>query len=389
MLVEYNDWQLNVYEAHGISFSEIAAALFENNELVFGYRAWQSARRRPQNFNNRYLANLSAEPLSGDLGPAKNHADLIYHHLRSLAADVNTTDPVALGVPGYLTNEQLGLLMGICQEAGLAVAGFVDIALAHALADLSRSETLELLHGRNFHVLDIEQHRLSLTQIVHDDQTLSCLPTRTFDGLGLLSIIDGWMNVIADEFVHKTRFDPTHSGECEQQMLNQVYAWCTHNEIQPRVQIEHGGTERQIEVSHKDLHNKLRQRLSALELNSGDIVALTNRSQHIPGLADLISQQDVSVMRLDTSGATTSYARLTSRLTPGQVSRIQSCAVSATATPPAQTPSPASIPCTHLLNGAHAYPLTDAKFADTNLNDLQAGDEIKIGGQIYMAIVVD
>ncbi len=392
--VEYNDWQLTVFDPQGRrAYAEIAAAVFSNGALAFGDTAWQQARSQPQSFNNRYLANLNAEPISGDMGAARNHADLIYHHLRSL--QLPAEQPVVVGIPGYFSNEQLGILMGICQEAGVQVSGFIETALAHTLSCVQIPAAAAALRAGTFQVLDMEQHRLSLSPVELSELTLRSGQARTADGLGLLSVIDGWMNIIADEFVQKTRFDPTHSGATEQQMLDQVYSWFNGGGIQPRVSIEHNGTLRQIEVSEKDLSDKLGQRLAGLELPAGQTLALTCRAQAVPGLEAYLRDQADSVILLDRDAPAQSYQTLAQQINEGQVARIQSTVVVAPE-PPAynQAPAPSraaaadTAAATHLMHNHTAVALSDSRFAALADQVLQPGASIEVDGVVYTAIRV-
>ena len=155
IFLDINDWQLTARTAYGPAlFKEPVGASKATGKLEFGQPALQHSRSHPQQFNNKYFYSLAPDPLSGDLRPAKNHADLIYHHLVELSLPEDK--PLVLCVSGHLTNQQLGLLLGICQEAKLTVNGFIDLALGQSLAAPMHND---------YHVLDIELHRMTLSHI--------------------------------------------------------------------------------------------------------------------------------------------------------------------------------------------------------------------------------
>ena len=228
--LEVNDWQLTAWDERGeCLLTQTAGASTAPGQLTFGDAALRHSRSHPQRFNNRYLYSLAADPISGDLRPAQNHADLIYHHFKQL--QLPGDQPVALCVGGHVTNQQLGLLLGICQEAGMRIAGFIDAALA---------QSLQVPASSDYHVLDMELHRLTLSHVAVGAGHRESTQTLTLDGAGAANIIDGWMNVIADQFVQKTRFDPLHAGNTEQQLYDQVRAWLTDPAIvERRVSVKH------------------------------------------------------------------------------------------------------------------------------------------------------
>ena len=95
----------------------------------------------------------------------------------------------------------------------MAVQGFVDLGLAIALGVPASAD---------FHVLDIELHRMTISEIHVDGQQRNVQQSTAIDGIGASNITEGWMNVAADEFVQKTRFDPLHAGQSEQQLFEQI-----------------------------------------------------------------------------------------------------------------------------------------------------------------------
>ncbi len=352
--LELNDWQLVRRDDNGVALEqEPAAASAAKGGLVFGRDALACSRSHPQQFNNRYLHSLSADPIAGDLGRAKNHADLVYQHLLEL--ELPADEGLCLAIPGYLTNDQLGLLLGICQEAGLSVHGFVETALAH---------TLHLPANGASHVLDIEMYRLCLTEIADDGQSRRVVRSSSIDGLGVGNLVEGWMNVIADEFVHKTRFDPLHAGAVEQQLFDQVYGWLGRKELaDERIRVTQGEAVREMEVSARALQEKLAQRLAAADLSQVHALAVSPRVQAVPGFTQALAQSGISLIALDEVDVVANFARLRETLDPGSVRRVSNAAVrhnGGTATP---APTAATPGATHLLANHVAVSIGDPRFA--------------------------
>ncbi len=398
IFLEINDWQLTLRDSQGlVQTRQPAAASSAAGGLVFGADALARSRSHPQQFNNRYLSSLSADPVAGDLGSARNHADLVYEHVKAL--DLDPAVAVGLAIPGYLTNDQLGLLLGIFQETGLAVSGFVETGLAQAL---------HLPGGSATHLLDIEMHRLCLTQLTFQEEQIAATKTNSLDGFGVANIVDGWMNVIADEFVHKTRFDPMHAGQSEQQLFDNVYGWLGHAEVSPqRVRVNQGEAVREMEVSARQLDDKLRQRLSAAEFGELGTLAVTPRVLAVPGLASALESAGCTLIRVDENTIAANYAALRADLEREGVRRITSARTRSNGEVAAPAAISSKQTATHLLADHHATALDSARFVpifdpstaacrDRNVKingmfaelgqTLHPGDEVECLGATFTAI---
>lgn len=375
LFLEINDWQLTAWDAQGDRIlQQTVGASSAPGQLSFGETALAHSRSHPQQFNNRYLYSLAPDPIAGDLRPAKNHADLIYHHLLHMGLP---SEPAGLCVGGHLTNQQLGLLLGICQEVGLKVSGFIDAALVQSLAVPASGD---------FHVLDVELHRMTLSHIAVSANHRETAQTVTLDGLGTANIIDGWMNVIADEFVQKTRFDPLHAGQTEQQLYDQVSRWLTEiGIVDRRVSVNNGDASRDIEVSAGLLKDKLRQRLAGADVDHIQRLVLSPRAASVAGLQALLAERVSYIDACNPSDLARNCSSLAQGFIPTDVRRIVSAEIAA-----ASTDTPAAQPtlnsATHLLCDHVAYALNDARFNGQPQQPLAPGDQVHIGEQTYTAI---
>jgi len=395
--LELNDWQLRLINESGdVEYDQPAAAAASANGLVFGLEAQASARTHPQHFCNQFVSRLNADPLPTHLHTAKNHADLIYHYLYSL----NVADELVISVPSHVTNQQLGLLLGIAKEADLTVKGFVDSSLAYCL-DLPLAATASLL--------DIEMHRAVLTEIGTDASERRINSSKPFDALGSMGIVDGWLNVIADEFVQRTRFDPLHAAATEQQLLDMVISWLTDTALNDQqVVVNSGEQSRDIDVSAEMLRAKLAQRLDTIDLTNVSQLVITPRVQRVPGLQTLLGQRVSEVITTTDLGYTNALLRLSERLPSDQIERISTASASAQpTTDPAVKSAASATRATHLLLGSSARSIESSGFHQhiddrgnarhgVVVNDqagddipILAGDRVVLNGQTYLAITVD
>ena len=274
-VLELNDVELPLYRDGELIHRSPAIAIVRNRGMVFGEQALRLSRLHPQQTNQQYFSRLNADPLPNPVAKADNHADLVYLHLCELKPLID--GELILAVPGLWSADQLGVLLGIMQEAGIVVGGFVDSAVVVATTTNLPIEA---------YYLDIHLQRACITALTRNDE-VNRRTTEEVTTCGFASLLDGWVNVITDRFVQDTRFDPLHSAATEQQLYDQVYDWVngeTGNEID--VEIVHEGHIRRVEVSRALLAEKAQQRFKNLRdvLPGGAHVLLSSRSAKLPGL---------------------------------------------------------------------------------------------------------
>ena len=265
-------------------------AIVRNDELIFGEQAVRLARIHPQQANQQYFNRMNGDPLPQPVRRAANHADLVYLHLQELAA--SNADDAVLAVPGTLTGDQLGVLLGICQEAGVDVSGFVNAAVA-AVSTTAIPERVVYL--------DVFLQHMLLSELGINDEIRH---ERSFEvrDCGFANLMDGWMNLIADRFVQETRFDPLHTAASEQQLYNQVYDWVLGAHIRTEVafQVAHDEQQRRVEVPRSQLEQKAAQRVDRLidALPDRKPLVLSARAARLPGLTQHLKQAGFEVILL-------------------------------------------------------------------------------------------
>jgi hypothetical protein len=217
--------------------------------------------------------------------------------------------------------------------------------------------------------------------------------TVTMDGLGVANIIEGWMNVIADEFVQKTRFDPLHAGQSEQQLFDQVMAWLALPELKDqRVTMVNGESNRDIEISRQLLVEKLRQRLRSFDFAHVDTLVITTRVAGIPGLQPLLEEQVSKVVVLTEGPIAKNYALLAEGLDAEDMHRITQATVSEHISPASiESSSDVNKPsATHLLLDHVAYAFRQDQFA-THIDSATActrSTEISVNGSFGTALEI-
>jgi hypothetical protein len=118
-------------------------------------------------------------------------------------------------VPAWYTREQLAVLLGVAREAGLPGVGLVDSALAAAALEPAVPTMVQL---------ELTLHRAVATVLEHSGDLrrarYELLPQH-----GWLALQQAWLDMIAAEFVRRTRFDPLHEAASEQRLWDGLPGW--------------------------------------------------------------------------------------------------------------------------------------------------------------------
>jgi len=408
-ILELNDSDLTLYRDDAVLHRSPGIAVVLDDEIFFGEDALRLSRVHPRQTNLQYLTRLNAEPLAVPGKRARNHADLVYLHLQTFKPHIDADGgELLLAVPGILSADQLGVLLGVLQEAGIDVAGFVDAAVA-ALADRS-------VPARAYH-LDLMMQRAVVTTVTVDGELGKAGAQEVLE-CGLSRLLEGWINVIADRFVRETRFDPLHAAATEQQLFNQVYDWVSGDTAaELAVEIVHGEHNHRVDIGRALLEDKAEQRFRQLAdaIPRGARVYLSARCADLPGLMPSLEKLDVAAETLPRDALPRGCLQHRARIVPedGELRLITRLPHRAPADPVAAPSAQRSGPRpTHALLGhdaraidGDASPVRLRRRGDTLLVDpdpgvrvngaaleqphaAAAGDRIRIGEDEYLLIRV-
>lgn len=308
LALDLNDAAITVMGEGGVLYREPGFALLDDHGLVAGDTAYRHARLRPRHIQDRFWAELGVEALGDQRFRHLSAADLASRQLEEAWSAVRTQGVEAGGViaavPAYMDTPQLALLLGICGELGIPVAGLVDAAVA--------STRREYVHAIPIHV-DVSLHSTLLTRLGQPARA-QMEKSAVVEKSGLVALYDAWISTIAAAFVRQSRFDPLHTAESEQRLYDRLPAWldaaATGGAVQ--LKLEHRGLEHTAEVDSLALiaaaapvYQRIVGQLRAL-CRAGDTPALqlTDRAARLPGLADMLKARVGGEVFLLEPGAT-------------------------------------------------------------------------------------
>ncbi len=204
-------------------------ALAEDDHLIVGKEAQERAHLNPRLYTNHFWDELNTGPLKQPGLEGKNNTELAYIHLSRIWDTIKRHgDELAIAVPGFFTQRQLGIVLGIANELSMPVKGFV----ATAIAASSKPYPGHLL----FH-LDIHLHRIEIT-LLEQSEYLLHKNIETLSGKGISYLYSEWVKAIADEFVRTTRFDPFDQAIYEQELYMRLPRVLRELQVQSSIMFE-------------------------------------------------------------------------------------------------------------------------------------------------------
>ena len=219
-VIELNDNALRVGDESGILVESPGFALAVDKQIQLGDVAKQQARIHPTSSYNKYLHELSLDPISQAIG-IRHFADIAYAHLLHLAEEGGIDADVIFAVPGNFTRAQLAILLGLAKQSPFQAVGMVDSALAAAHA---ATHTGSLIYA------EMQLHQVVLTKIVAGQDSLQRDSVIQIPGVGSQNFMDLMMQLATGLFIEQCRFNPQHDAESEQQLYNALPFWLENDD---------------------------------------------------------------------------------------------------------------------------------------------------------------
>lgn len=361
-----NDAGIVLLDAGQILYRQPGFTLLGDDGLVTGNAAFAASRINPRRTQHRYWSELSVEPLAEQLFSRLSAADLVSaqleHLWQSAATDI---DELVIAVPPSMNADTLGLLLGIAAELKLPVIALVDSAVA---ATRREYRDAALVH------IDIGLHSTTLTRLSQSGQ-VQAERTEVLENFGVYALFDTWLTGIAEAFVQQSRFDPLHTAETEQQLLDRLGGWLAEAGRSETValSLESGSMSHKAEIDSLSLigavaprYQQIANRLRALcRADETPALQVTDRVARLPGLAAMLKARVGGEVYVLEPGATArgALARCRSQASSSQgVSLLRQLPWDQSAIrlePDASEAQQSGVP-THILHGDIAYRIDNA-----------------------------
>ena len=284
-----NDAGITLLNDQGILYREPGFALLHDDHLTTGHSAFSRARVDPRRIQHRYWSALDSTPLVDRRFSHLSAADLVSRQLEQMWTMARSTDrQLVVAVPTYMDANSLGLLLGIGGELKLNFVTLVDAAVAATRREYKGAVPVHI---------DISLHTTMLSRMAQAGQS-QVEQSEVLQDCGVQALYNAWLKTVAETFVQQSRFDPLHTAETEQVLLNNLGRWLELASQQDVVTLElsHGGTTHRAEIESLSLisagapyYQMIVSKLRAL-YRAGEVPAtqITDRVARLPGLADML-----------------------------------------------------------------------------------------------------
>ncbi len=313
---------LNLLDLDGQVQESPGFALPQKNGLLVGQAAASKAHLSPRQILNHFWDQLNAEPLAqtGRHFPL-NHAEIVFRHLSLIWRQLQSHgDEIVMAVPSFYDRRHLGLILGMAQELGMPVKGFVPLSLAvsaHACPEKM------LLY------LDIHLHRIEVIYLEQGEH-LTIRDSAVSADKGLLLLYQKLVDMMAQEFVRTTRFDPLHQAASEQELYDRLPGILAHFQHNTSMVFEiFGGyasyniTLERDNIIHnaEPIYSEVLRLIKRMQIKRGKgqaslALQLSHRLARLPGCKEMLATlNDVQIIDLDQGAAARGVCRIWNQLT--------------------------------------------------------------------------
>ena len=285
--VHINDAGITLLDGAKILYREPGFALLEDGHLVTGSEAFRQARIKPRRIQNRFWSDLTTDQLPDQKKSHLSAADLVSQQLEQMMGVAASSD-IVMVIPAYMSSQHLGLLLGIAGELQMPITAMVDAAAAATRREYKGAIPVHI---------DISLHSTTLARLSQPGQ-VQVEKTNVLNGCGISALTDAWLHMVSNAFVQQSRFDPLHTAETEQLLINKMDGWLSDAARNDRVHLEidaaNGSYEANVEslafigaaaAVYQQITSNLRAMFRADEVPA---LQLTDRAARLPGLADML-----------------------------------------------------------------------------------------------------
>ena len=284
-IIELNDRNVRLRNQGETLVQSPGFANVVEKEPVFGEEAKKVARLHPRQTFTQFWSQLSLDPLVSSNNYFRHQADLAFAHLNAISSEFALSDEVIFAVPSNYNRNQLSILLGLVQSCAFEAVGLVDMPLL--MAGARKDADLAIY-------LDIQLHQTVLTTFSPAEGKITRDKVVQIPGTGLLALHDAWANMVTDEFIKQSRFDPQHNAETEQYVYNQLNHWINQslqdNEI--LMEINNKGSVFQARVNRghfeqrvRNIYGRVKEELQTLAGSTEYALYLPDDQSELPGLS--------------------------------------------------------------------------------------------------------
>ena len=182
-------------------------------------QAIRSVHLHPERVNSRYWQYCDESAIASNGAGLRHCADLVWKHLSALQQKY-LIGPLVIVAPSHYQAQQLELLMGVANAAGVEPIAVVNKTVL-AISQVADSADQELA-ARTFAHVDIQLHQTVISYVAVTGSEVSLLSHDVVAGCSISKLQDAVLNHLQTRFIEQERFDPLHHASTEQQLFDQL-----------------------------------------------------------------------------------------------------------------------------------------------------------------------
>jgi hypothetical protein len=289
LAIHINDAGITLLNKDQIVYREPGFALLGDNRMSTGNEAFSRARMDPRRIQHRFWSELITEPLKDSRFTHLSAADLVSRQLEQLWQSVGAgITELIVAVPSYMNSQHLGLFLGIAGELGLPVVAMVDAAVAATRREYRNAAPVHI---------DMGLHTTTLTRLAQQGAVQS-ERSDVLESCGVYALHDRWLNTVAEAFVQQSRFDPLHTADTEQMLMDRLSGWLTEAARSDHVEmeLEFSGTTYNASLESLSLigaaapiYQQIASKLRAIyRAEETPAIQVSDRIARLPGLTEML-----------------------------------------------------------------------------------------------------
>ncbi len=289
LAIHINDAGITLLNKDQIVYREPGFAWLGDDKLTTGYEAFSRARIDPRRIQHRFWSELVTEPLRDSRFTHLSAADLVSRQLEEMWRTYGSgVSELYVAVPSYMNAQHLGLFLGIASELKIPVVAMVDAAVAATRREYRNAVPVHI---------DISLHATTLTRLTQQGAVQSDR-SDVLESCGVQAFYDCWQNTVAEAFVQQSRFDPLHTAETEQMLVDRLGGWLTEASRSDHVamELEYSGTTYSASLEslmligaaasfYQEIASKLRAIFRAEDTPA---IQVSDRFARLPGLTEML-----------------------------------------------------------------------------------------------------
>ncbi len=289
LAIHINDAGITLLNKDQIVYREPGFAWLGDDKLTTGFEAFSRARIDPRRIQHRFWSELVTEPLKDSRFTHLSAADLVSQQLERMWRTYGSgVSELYVAVPSYMNAQHLGLFLGIASELKIPVVAMVDSAVAATRREYRNAVPVHI---------DISLHATTLTRLTQHGAVQSDR-SEVLDSCGVRAFYDCWQNTVAEAFVQQSRFDPLHTAETEQMLVDRLGGWLTEASRSDHVamELEYSGTTYDASLESltligaaASLYQEIASRLRAIfRAEDTPAIQVSDRFARLPGLTEML-----------------------------------------------------------------------------------------------------